>query len=184
MTHLSFSAVGLAANWSSSRFSRGLSLLALATLLSSSLIGCEYWWQRGQPPAVATLMGRSQAKLQAAATEFKSVRAAIVPTSLTLAEQLNKAVAGAHKKQAPAELLPHLKEARTMMMELEGKISIGSRAAQNELNGQLRSIIERAENGEKTDIAALGLFTARVQSFLANELSVPAPAVWTPQPKA
>ena len=70
-----------------------------------------------------------------------------------------------------------------MMMELEGKLSVGSRAAHNELNGQLRTLIEHAEKGDKTDVAALGLYTARVQAFLANELSVPAPGVWVAQPK-
>ncbi len=157
---------------------------ALAVLLSSGLTGCEYWWQRGQPPAVATMMNRAQAKFQTAATDYKSARPEILPTSLTLAEQLNKAVEGAQKKQAPAELLAHLKEARSMMMELEGKLSVGSRSAHNELNGQLRALIENAEKGEKTDVAALGLYTARVQSFLANELSVPAPVIWHAQPKA
>ncbi len=157
---------------------------AFAVLLSSGLMGCEYWWQRGQPPAVSTLMNRAQTKFQAAANDFKAARPEILPTSLTLAEQLNKAVEGAQKKQAPAELLTHLKEARSMMMELEGKLSVPNRAAHNELNGQLRAFIDTAEKGEKTDVAALGLYTARVQSFLASELSVPAPVIWHAQPAA
>lgn len=165
-------------------FPRTLKRLPLCLLLCSSLVGCEYWWQRGQPPAVATMMNRSQQNLQSAATEFKSARAEIVPTSLSLAEQLNKAVSGAQKNEAPAAVLVHLKGARSMMMELEGKLSVGSRAAHNELNGQLRTLIEHAEKGDKTDVAALGLYTARVQAFLANELSVPAPVVWVAQPKA
>ena len=69
----------------------------------------------------------------------------------------------------------HLVTTRGHFMDMEGKLSIGSRAAFGELSGQLRVFIAAASEGESVDSSALGLFTARTLFFLANELSVPGP---------
>jgi hypothetical protein len=164
---------------------------ALSTLLAASAIsltmtaGCtEYWWQRGQPPAVATLLTRSKQKLDDSLTQYRAARPQVATVAAELEKNMNQALALADKNAASAEVLPHLKQVRGHMMSLEGKLSWGSRPAHGELNGELRSFVDQAERGEQVSKSALGLYSARVYTFLANELSVPEPVIYTVQPGA
>lgn len=147
-------------------------LVAFLLLLS----GCsEYWWTRGQPPSVATLLSRSQSKLEAARSARAGVREEVAQISTSLEKALLQAVEAVEKDGSKRDLAVSLTSAREAMMDLEGKLSIGSRAAYGELSGQLRRFLQVLAAGGDIEYAPFGLYTARTLSFLANELTVPAP---------
>ena len=140
-----------------------------------------YWWQRGQPKSVTQLLDGSQAKLNAALDSFKSTRPEIAPIVKDLQGSLLKVKGQLAAKPQQANVAAELVKSEELMMGLEGKLSVGSRAAYGELAAQLRSFSDRVNSGQQLNDAAFnstfGLFTARTLSFLANELSVPAPVV-------
>ena len=153
------------------------SFLAFSLLLGFTalpLVGCDtgYWWSRGQPPSVETLLDRSQTKLANATkaptnnNQKLTVGAAEIKKSLTGA--LNAAKDGPRHSPNVAR---HLKSARAAFLSLEGHLSPGSRPPYGELSGQLRSFITHAEKG-KVDGSALGLFAARTFFFLSDELTL------------
>jgi hypothetical protein len=78
------------------------------------------------------------------------------------------------EKGSPADTAAALEKAKRAFMQLEGKLSIGSRASYGELSGQLR-VLASAENAKQPDPSSLGLFTARTYFFLANEFSMAPP---------
>ena len=147
--------------------------------------GCDlgYWWQRGQPPGVETILERSTNRLSEA-------------LELTNGQQRNQVAGIAKQLQAtldsiystnpnpslsnpaqnkPLSLDQSLDSAKNSFLQLEGKLSIGSRAAFSELSGQLRRFIEKSSSEENFNYDAFGLFAARTMFFLSRELMVPAP---------
>ena len=149
--------------------------LFVATLLLGSTTGCnEYWRTRGQPPSVDKLLERSQERL----TESRMLHEAERVEVSKISTQIEGALTSALKQVESSDnsvLLGSLQEASDSFIALEGKVSIGSRAALGELSGQLRRFSNQASQGEPLQKSAFGLFTARTMFFLANELSVPAP---------
>ncbi len=164
-------------NSSTSRFVRSLSLAAL--LLSSlGLSACnEYWRTRGQPPSVQTLIERSQTRLSEAREQNETNRTELSLLSKKLEKSLLAVAKNLETSEASEDgrLLNSLSEASEHFMALEGKVSIGSRAALGELAGQMRAFSETASKGDALAPKAFGLFSARTMFFLANELSVPGP---------
>lgn len=154
-----------------------LALCATALILMLFSTGCtEYWWQRGQPPGTRTLLDRSQAALDDSLKSFSSKRPEVAKIATEINTALDAAVKEADKGAAGrGPLLQQLITTRSSMMSLEGLTSIGSRAAQAELNGELRMFIDSLEKGATADRGAVTLFASRTVRFLANELSVPAP---------
>ena len=149
-------------------------------LAATSLTGCEYWWTRGQPPAVQTLITRAKGHLDDAREirkkEPQSVRSEVVASSQVIEESLLQAVASIEKGQSPQSVVDGLQKAQTAFVTLEGKMSVGSRAAYGELSGQLRGFVGAAGKGQPLQYPAVGLFTARTLSFLARELALPSNA--------
>jgi hypothetical protein len=175
-----------------SRLGRGTAL-ALSFLTLFCLSACNgkwwhnipgyngFWWNRGQPKSVAELLSNSQDKLTAALKNSESSRAELVPLARGLEQQLldtrNKLLSSGTQQDMQTELT----KTEHAMMTLEGKLSVGSRAAYGELAGELRTFSEKVQAGQQLDDpdfrSAFSLYTARTLSFLANELSVPAPVV-------
>lgn len=149
----------------------------IATLLltvTTVLTGCtEYWWTRGQPPAVNTLITRSHTRLQEALKQHQSTRSELVPVVNEIESSLTNSLASL-EQGSPTDTAAALEKAKQAFMQLEGKLSIGSRASYGELSGQLR-VLASAENAKQPDPGALGLFTARTYFFLANEFAMAPP---------
>lgn len=136
-----------------------------------------YWWQRGQPKSVSQLLAESQGKLETALTDSASERQEIVPSAKGIQQALTKAVEYTRMGRASTDVVTELTEAERQMLQLEGKLSIGSRAAYGELASELRQFTADAQSGQGTSFASFGLFTSRTFVFLANELSMPPPVV-------
>lgn len=146
-------------------------------LIGMSFSGCdfEYWTTRGQPPSVEELLTRAQSNLDRAQQERGSVRAELAPISSQLRDALLGAAQNLKGDGNRESVLAQIEKARSGFKALEGKVSIGSRAALGQLSGQLRALSVQAKAGE-LDYAAFGLFSARTFNFLAGEFEVPAPA--------
>ncbi len=136
-----------------------------------------YWWQRGQPKSVSQLLTESQGKLDAALTASAAERKEIVPAAKGIRESLSKAAELSRGGRPATEVVAQISAAEQQMIQLEGRLSVGSRAAYGELASQLREFASEAQGGQETSFAAFGLFTARTFVFLANELSMPPPIV-------
>ncbi len=146
----------------------------LVTLIPLS--GCsEYWWTRSQPPSSAALVERSRTQLQSAITERGKDRAPVADVAKGIETSLSKAISSVKNGSSSSDTRTALLESENGFISLEGKLSIGSRAAYGELSGQLRGLIAKVENKESVDASALQLFSARTFFFLADELQVPAP---------
>ncbi len=147
--------------------------------IGAGLQGCDtnYWWSRGQPASVETLVNRFDAKFETALSSRSTERADVAPTMKTVASEMKSILVSLDSANKSDGVIGHLVSARAGMMALEGKLSIASRAAHNELNGQLRAIIEQADKKQPLDGNAFRLYTARLLSFFTDELSVPAPVV-------
>lgn len=150
----------------------------LGIVLGSSVTGCsEYWWTRGQPPSVAEQMAKAQKRLIDSRQQRGASRAAVGAASEQIELSLHQAVALV-RSNAPAEqVVEQLAVTEQAFLQLDQTISVGSRAALGELSGQLRVISATAKDGVLPPYPSIGLFTARVFSFLANELVMPAPGV-------
>lgn len=149
-------------------------VLLLCSLLLSSAGCSEYWWTRGQPPSSKNLLSRAALQLNDAREQFGAKRLNIADLSQNIETALTEADAAA-KSTNNSLLVTQLTSTRDLFMELEGKLSIGSRAPYSELSSQLRSFISQASSGKEINTGALELFSARVLFFMASELSVPAP---------
>jgi hypothetical protein len=149
--------------------------IALGLLLVSTTACSEYWWTRGQPPSSQELFERKSLALIEAQKMDTYKRSDLVEISELVHSSLEKAINARSNK--PGELQGALQETAQHFLSLEGKLSIGSRAAFGELNGQLRSFLNQASATGTTGVnkPALVLFSARTLSLLSNELSVPAP---------
>ena len=167
------------------------------TILTLLLLGCEgpdsvrwwakvpgyghYWWQRGQPKSPAELYTQAGEKLQNSVEQFKSTRPDIASAAADIRGALNAAYGGLDKGTDAGAISAELSKAETSWMALEGKLSVGSRAAYGELAGELRAFNEKLQGGQDPKDEgfreSLRLYSARVYSFLANEISVPAPVV-------
>lgn len=149
--------------------------------LGSAIIftsGCsEYWWTRGQPPSVAQLLERSQSKLANARSKRGSQRPTVSAVSEEIETALSDSIAAADSRGASRQLAQSLQRAQEGFVKLEGRISVGSRAPLSELSGQIRELADSARRDGSVSAKTLGLFAARTYTFLANELSVPAPSV-------
>ncbi|MFN8389527.1 MAG: hypothetical protein U0136_04485 [Bdellovibrionota bacterium] len=180
----------LTSMWDFSGFGRRASF---GVLFISLLSGCDgqwwhnipgyngEWWSRGRPKSVDQLLTTSEQQLDAAAQADKYGRKELLP----LAKNIRESLASVQSKlsSAPSKDAVQAELAKTVnaMLPLEGKLSIGSRAAYGELSGELRSFVSQVESGQNISdpafAAAFNLYTARTFFFLANELSVPAPFV-------
>ena len=161
-----------------SKISTRTALRLLPLLFLLSMIGCsEYWWQRGQPPSVDTLLVRSSENLKQAEEKFAAKRADVLSSFRELDTTLDKVVDLARKSADQSTVAPALETLSLNFIGLEGKLSIGSRAALGELSGQLRSFVEDSAQKKHLPFPAVGLFAARTKNFLASELSVPPPVL-------
>jgi len=151
-------------------------LLAMIVALSCSLSACsEYWWERGQPPAVAKLLDRAQTRLNENIEKHKSDRAKTAEIAAKVEQSLITSLDSVKNEKSPAAVNTDLENVATQFMQLEGNIAVTSRAAYGELSGELRRFIQQSAKSEKVEYAPFGTFTARTLFFLADELTVPAP---------
>ena len=144
-----------------------------ALVLPTFLTGCtEYWWQRGQPPSVKTLINRATIDLQTAIATKK--RPELVSLAQSLESCLKQAAAeSAGPDTAPSpKLTESLSQCKQGFVSLEEQLTVTNRAPYAELAGQLRVFVDATAKGEKPDPSAVGLFTARTLFFLASELEL------------
>lgn len=174
---------------------RSIALILAGILVLSSAVGCGedsgtrwwrslpgyggYWWQRGQPKSVSQLLAHAQEKLTGNLQAFGGKRPELVEPAKTMNEVLNSVVSGLAGGESKDAIAKKLSNATNVWFLLEGQLSVGSRAAYGELASEMRNFSRRAAMGENLQDdkfrESLGLFSMRVFSFLANELSVPAP---------
>jgi len=143
-----------------------------------SVLGCsDYWWSRGQAPGVSQLLERSETRLNDSLGKNSSSRPLLSPVASQVSAGLKKSLADldAISEDMPKGAGANMTALKQSFMQMEGLLSIGSRAAYGELAGQLRTFSGALSSGKKVDPKAFGLFAARTKFFLANELSVPAP---------
>lgn len=151
-----------------------LSCLLLVALPAS---GCtDYWWQRGQPPSVKTLMSRATTDLETAIAAKKR-SADLVQLAKTIESCTKQAAveSGAAGNSPSTKLSEALGQCKQGFVSLEDHISVTNRAPYAELSGQLRVFVDASSKGEKLDPSAVGLFAARTLFFLASELELSAP---------
>lgn len=164
-------------------------ILLLALLTVFSLSACEgqwwhnlpgyggFWWQRGQPQSVDQLVTASKTHFEANLTQFHTQRAALAP----LVDEIGKNLLNAYSaSRGPGINKIDLTAAEALFIGLEDQLSVGSRAAYGELSGQMRAFSSRLKNASPSDEIlreSFGLYTSRVLSFMANELSVPPPVL-------
>lgn len=157
-------------------FSSRVARVTTVLLILGSTSACsEYWWSRGQASTVPQLIERNQAKLATARSERAEFRNEVAVISEPIEKDLLAAQDLLVRNSSQDQLAVHLRAAGESFMKLEGKLSIGSRAAFGELTGQLRGFQQGLSQGHPPTADAFGLFTARTLGFLASELSVPAP---------
>lgn len=144
----------------------------------------DYWWQRGQPKSTAQLLEISRGKLIANLSAFSTARPDIAPDAEAIQTSLTSAydvLSGVHSGGKKGDVSTQLAKTEERFIEIEAKLSIGSRPAYGELAGQLRVFSQKLRGGQDVSDEgfreAFGLYTSRVLAFLANELSVPAPVV-------
>lgn len=159
---------------SSHKPSRLVLLLSFSCLLF--FCGCsEYWWTRGHPKSTTELLTSAQQKLELALSKADNSRPELVPLSKNISNSFLEALEASRKKANQNEIIARLSQVEMAMLELEGKLSVGSRAAYGELSAALRAVVNDAGDGKPPVNGAFTLLTARTLNFLSNELSVPAP---------
>ncbi|MDD2942176.1 MAG: hypothetical protein PHC51_04335 [bacterium] len=153
-----------------------LSIL-VCILLPVCLGACsEYWWTRGQPPAPSTMLSRAQTNLSSAREEFGESRADIAEISVRYEESMRSMLDSISKNSALSETISNLQSTQKIFAELEGHLSIGSRAAFGELSAQLRKLAHDISKPDaQTSLQTYDLFASRSFAFLARELATPAP---------
>lgn len=139
------------------------------------MVGCnEYWWTRGQPPSVKELVERAQDRFNSTVEERALARSDFAPAAQKLRNALIQALHATSKSGHISKDL--IKDVEVSFIEMEGKLSVGSRAAYGELCNQIRAFANKVELGEQLDSSAFGLFASRSIFFLTSELKVPAPS--------
>ncbi|MBP9838023.1 MAG: hypothetical protein KBC84_04850 [Proteobacteria bacterium] len=136
-----------------------------------------YWWQRGQPKSVEILHQEATTKFAQTVVEYQTDRAEIAQTTQEIEKHYQNILIGLKEKKDSSALQKEVADAMQAMMGLEGKLSVGSRAAYGELAGQLRIFAMKIKSGEDFSVDAFGLHTARTLNFLSSELSMPKPVI-------
>lgn len=154
-------------------------LILPALVAAICLSGCDfkYWWSRGQTKSPEQLFDYAGAKLTTARETFGEKRPEIRIMADAVETHLKLALESAGTTPAAPELGQLFETLTNDFIALGSKVSIGSRAAYGELAGQLRSFSKQLSAEKSVDAKSFELFAARTLSFLASELSVPAPAV-------
>ena len=150
-------------------------ILFLLTLSLLSLSSCEYWWSRGQLPSVEKLVEDSITRLEQNESLYKESRPELLAHTKNIRSSIARLLNTVSSSKQNSELLKEMIVFRKLFMELEGKVSIGSRAALGELSGQLRNFVQDANNGKNLEYEPFGLFASRTMRFLSDELAVPKP---------
>lgn len=156
---------------------RFFQLFLILCLIVSTTACSEYWWTRGQPPSIETLVERSHERFNETLAKRGSFRPSLAKISSDLEKSLGTTY-HAVQPQASAhniDLVQELEHGRNLLLDLEPELSIGSRAAYGELSGQMRTFLARVAEGKSLSPEIFGLFNARICFFLANELEVPGP---------
>ena len=139
--------------------------LLLFLLVIGSTSCTEYWWTRGQPPSTSDLLERANDRFKTSYKKRAEKREDIASLAKNLTESLNQSVESADAT--------NLNQVQSDFIKLEGKLSIGSRAAYSELSKQIRAFVSSENNFNKP---AYRLFASRSIMFLASELKTPAPS--------
>ena len=140
--------------------------------------GCsEYWWSRGKAKTPEMLLAAGRERLAGIQANPPYVRSDIAQSVADIRCSLEMAVADVETSQDDGTAAAELIGFREDFRKLEGKLSIGSRAAYGELSGQLRGMITAAEKGQRPEKEAFALYASRVMFFLADELAVPMPLI-------
>ncbi len=134
-----------------------------------------YWWQRGQPKSVSQLLDESTTRLTEAVAQYQTKRNELIPLATSIEKNLQTTLISVQQKDA--KISDNLNQTELAMLELEGKLSVGSRSAYGELSSELRAFADQASAGAEIKQEAFGLYTARIFFFLANELSMPKPVI-------
>lgn len=132
------------------------------------------YWDRGQPPSVATLYESAKEQLAQQVETRAEFRSDITPQVLSLSKALDDANQQFAKGNVPATVAA-LEAARSSLIAVETSLSIGSRAPYGELTGQLRQLISTVRQGEKIEASTLRLLSSRLTFFFARELQVASP---------
>lgn len=165
--------------------------LSLSLFLCLFALGCDgqwwhnvpgwggEWWTRGQPRSPEELLSASRESLKTALNDHQAQRPEIAPSASQIESALTLAYSSITKGDQSPAVLAELEKATNALLSLEGKLSVGSRAAYGELCGQLRSFEQRVQEGSelKTEDfrSAFGTYAARTLTFLSVELQMPAP---------
>ena len=137
-------------------------LLFLLVICSTSCT--EYWWTRGQPPSTSDLLERANDRFKTSYSNRSEKRSDIASLAQNLTSSLNESVNSTNASS--------LNKVQSDFIQLEGKLSIGSRAAYSELSKQIRAFV----GSNKINKPAYRLFASRSIMFLASELKTPAPS--------
>jgi len=139
--------------------------LLLILLVITSLTSCtEYWWTRGQPPSTSDLLVRANDRFETSFSKRSEDRKDIAELAKSLTNSLNESVKTTNSNS--------LQKVQSDFIKLEGKLSIGSRAAYSELSKQIRAFI----GSDKVNKSGYKLFASRTIMFLASELKTPKPS--------
>ena len=142
-------------------------LLILLVICSTSCT--EYWWTRGQPPSTSDLLERANDRFSTSFEQRSEKRADIANLAKSLTNSLNQSVNSTNANS--------LNKVQSDFIKLEGKLSIGSRAAYSELSKQIRAFSNNSSTNEgSVNKSAYRLFASRSIMFLASELKTPAPS--------
>lgn len=162
-------------------FARRFTFAALL-LLATASTGCdtEYWWSRGQPPAVRTVLQRSEVRVNealeqrsAARPEIAQVVKAVQQELLSTSKTLTVAAEEEQSAAALTEATAALKKVQESFLSLDGKLAITNRIPFHELASELRVFLSLAAEGQPVDDEAFALFSSRVLFFFAEELTLP-----------
>lgn len=134
-----------------------------------------YWWQRGQPKSVGQLLEQSTERLADAVGKYQTSREELVPVSANIEKTLQTTLTNLRNKNS--NVAEDFSKTESALIELEGKLSVGSRSAYGELASELRAFTEKAKSGAEIPADAFELYNARILFFLANELSMPKPVI-------
>lgn len=140
------------------KFTVTIKRLVILSVLFAFSSCTDYWWSRGQAPAVEELLSRSERKLDNAVIEHSTRRKEFA----AIAEEVKLALLGSIEDRSKVS------SANKSFLKLEGRISYGSRPAYGELSGQLR-VFENKSGTKNFPKEAFTLYVSRVFDFLANE---------------
>ena len=148
-----------------------LTILTLAILTSSC---SDYWWERGQPPHPEKLLQSAGKVLVESQQANAGSRDDIATDIEKISSKINALSDHLAADSTAGDSNELVKDVSSSLAELEGKISVPSRAAYGELAGQWR-LWAKKDISNTSFTPALQLLSSRTLRFMAREISSPKP---------